>query len=203
MNVSSLDRLRELPEVFTLGTASSMFGWDGKTASHYIARWKKQGFVSSLGERTSVHFNLFKNPEAAEERLLDAVKFLFPGAVVTGASALHFAGVTTQIPRSIEIAIPTRPSYPKIPGIEITTRPRAWFSKMKDHLVRDGILPRLSAEYALADDWQRDGWRPDPDDIEWDEIQTDIARTAFTELEEEFPEAWEEWLENEEDRLRW
>lgn len=196
MNVSSLDRLRQLPEVFTLKTAASMFSWDEKMASRYITRWKRSGFVSSLGERTGVHFNLLKNPDAPRDLFLHAVGHVFPGAVLVGATALHASGATTQIPVSLDIAIPYRPSYPAIPGIDIVTRPRAWFRSVHDTLVKDRTLPRLTAELALADACVNGGWRPDPDDIEFDEIDSDLLKKAFAMFNAEIPDGWSDYIED-------
>lgn len=203
MHLSSLDRLRELPDVLTLKTVAAVFGWETKVASHYIARWKKKGFVSSLGERTGVHFNLLKNPKAAEENFVEALKFLFPGAVICGASALHMSGTTTQIPSQIEIAIPWRPTFPRVEGAEISTRSAPWFRLVRDRLVWEATLPRLAPEMALADDWMQAGWRPDPDDIDWDMVDAKVLAADFARLGGDIPEIWRAALAGEEDRPGW
>jgi hypothetical protein len=190
MNISSIDRLRLLPEVFTLKTAASMFSWEEKMASRYISRWKRRGLVSSLGERTGVHFNLLKNPSAPSNHFLHAVGHIFPGAVLVGATALHASGATTQIPTSFDVAIPYRPSYPVIPGIDISTRPRAWFRAVHEGLVKDRCLPRLTAELALADAWVNGGWQPDPDDVDFDEIDSDLLKEAFAMFKVDIPDNW-------------
>lgn len=202
--VSSLERLRRLPEVFTHKTAAAMFGWETDMASQYITRWKQSGFVSSLGERAGVHFNLLKNPRAASEHLLAAVNLVFPGAILVGASAIHMAGATTQIPSRPQIAIPWRPSYPKVDGADLSMRSIRWFRAVHSELIRDAELPRLPVELALADDWENGDWRPDPDDIDWDEIDHHRLRAAFMKMGGEIPDLWLDSLdEDDESRPGW
>lgn len=201
--VSSLERLRRLPEVFTHLTVAAMFGWETDTASQYIRRWKQSGFVSSLGERTGVHFNLLRNPDAGSEHLLPAVRMLFPGAVLVGASAIHMAGATTQIPARPQVAIPWRPSYPKVEGVDLSTRSIRWFRSVHQDLVRDTDLPRLPAELALADDWQNGDWRPDPDDIDWDEVESTRLEEAFARMGGSIPEIWRDEIDGHDGRPGW
>lgn len=200
---SSLERLRRLPEVFTHRTAAAMFGWETDMASQYIRRWKQAGFVSSLGERAGVHFNLLRNPDAAAEHLLPAVTLLFPGAVFVGASAIHMAGATTQIPARPQVAIPWRPTYPKVEGVDLSTRSIRWFRAVHRDLLRDAELPRLPVELALADDWQSGDWRPAPDDIDWDEIDAEKLKAGFTKMGGEVPDLWLHALDEDDDRPGW
>lgn len=190
--IRSLDRLKALPEVFTLATVCGLFGMAPGMASTYIGRWKEAGLVSSLGERTGVHFNLLTAPNAPEDHRNDAIAYLLPGARVVGASALHAAGWTTQIPRSLEIAVPYRRSLPSIPDLQISTRPKMWFASVGRHILRDGPIPVLSPAEALADAWKTASWRPDVDELEWDEIDRKALHAAFRAQGLEVPKDWED-----------
>jgi hypothetical protein len=184
----SLDRLRELPEVFSLGMACTLFGMTRGMASTYIARWKEAGLVASLGEKTGMHFNLLRDPDGPQTRRLDAIAYLLPGSRIIGASALHAAGWTTQIPRSLEIAAPPRRSYPAIPDVEIARRPRDWFAGPGRRIARAGSVPILDPATALADAWVSGSWRPDPDELEWDEIDRDAVCRAFSTFGMDLPD---------------
>jgi hypothetical protein len=184
----SLDRLRELPEVFSLGMVCTLFEMTRGMASTYISRWKDVGLVSSLGEKTGVHFNLLRDPDGPQSRRLDALAYLLPGSRIIGASALHAAGWTTQFPRSLEIAAPPRRSFPTIPDVEISKRPRDWFSGPGRRIFRMGAIPILDPATALADAWVSGSWRPDPDELEWDEVDVEALRRAFADLGMDVPQ---------------
>lgn len=193
--VSSLDRLKDLPEVFTLNTAAAMIGVEGNVASTYIARWKKQGLVSSLGPRTAVHFNLLKNPSAEDDLRMDAIAYVYPGAIAGGVTALHHAGWTTQIPREMDLLVHRRRSYPAIEGVEVHGRPAAWVKLAREWSDMKTPVPYLHPAFALADCVLNDIWRPDPDDIEWDEVSASDLRRAFETLDVGIPETWLEEIE--------
>ncbi|MFG6082885.1 hypothetical protein ACEUZ9_004117 [Paracoccus litorisediminis] len=192
--VRAFDQLKALPEVMTVSTVAAMLDLPSKSASLYLSRWQKAGMTQALGERTGVHFNLVRNPEAPEERLMDALQLLLPGAVIGGASALHAAGWTTQIPRSLELIVPARPSLPQIPGVDPHQRSNRWFRKIHDGLIREGTLPRMAPAAALADAWISGLWRPDPDEIEWDEIPQGTLEAAFSLMGQPLPAEIEEVL---------
>lgn len=200
MHVQTYKRLLEMPEVMTSNTIEAMLQMSAKATSVYIKRWRDAGLISSLGERAGVHFNLVRNPNGPEERFYDAVKLLFPEAIISGASAIHAAGWTTQIPRSLEIAILNRPSVPSIPGLDIQMRPRRWFTKVHDSLTREGTLPALAPAHALADSWKRETWQPDPDEIEWDEVDAGTLRRAFAIHGVEIPEVYQDDIDYLEDK---
>lgn len=105
LNQSALERLRAGPVVFNVNQATRYLGaGDNDMASVYLARWKKRGMVQNTGSRSGVYFNLVANPKATEEHLVDALLSAFPSAVLIGASVLHDAGWTTQIPSKLQIA---------------------------------------------------------------------------------------------------
>jgi len=193
--ISALERLRKLPEVFTLNTAASHLECSKQMASTYIGRWHDSGLVASLGPRTGMHFNLLRNPNAASDLRMDAIAYLFPGAMIGGVSAVHAAGWTTQFPRQTEIIIPNRRSFPSVTDAEISCRPLKWIKEARNWTDRDASVPWLNPAFALADCVSRGDWVPDPDDIEWDEVNVRDLTKAFAWFKTEIPEDWVEEME--------
>lgn len=194
--LSSLERLRALPEVFTTKTLAGQLGGDVNKASVYLARWKKNSLIAPLGPRAGVHFNLLRAPDAEEEFRMDAVALVLPGAVIAGVSALHDAGWTTQIPRQIEIFVPARRTTPELHGFDITTRPAAWFAQARREVQVPGPVPMIRPAFALADLWNAGSWRPDVDDLEWDLIDAGPLEDAFAFFGNDVPEEWRAELED-------
>ncbi|MXW87860.1 MAG: hypothetical protein F4103_13295 [Boseongicola sp. SB0673_bin_14] len=188
--ISAFDRLKSLPEVFTTRSLPLLLGTDRRTASVCLARWRKRGFVSSLGPQAGIHFNLVANPKAASERRDDAIAHLFPGAKVGGLTTLWMEGWTTQRPQRTDLMVPSRPSFPKLHGVELHARPMDWFKMAKDHVLAPGPLPRVTPAFALADCWASRRWRPDPDDIEWDLVDKAKLERAFDLFGMSLPEHW-------------
>ena len=193
---SAVERLQELPEVFTLNTAAAMLDCDTGNASTYIARWKDSGLVKSLGPRTGIHFNLLKNPQADQDKRMEAIGYLFPGAMIGGVSAVHAAGWTTQFPRQTEIIIPKRRSFPAVDDALITTRPLPWIREARNWIASSGPVPWLDPAFALADCIKNDVWHPDPDDLEWYEIDAQRLQLAFRYFDIPTPEDWAEEIEH-------
>lgn len=183
-------RLRSLPEVFTTRTLAAVLNVEMKAASVYVNRWRKEEFISSLGPRVGVHFNILKNPDAEDDLRLDAISMVFPGAVIAGVSAVHAAGWTTQIPSAIEIMVPPRPTTPEIYGAVISTRPKDWFVLARQSVQRAGVIPMVDPAFALADIWHKNEWQPDPDDLEWDMIDEGRLRAAFRHFDLDIPDDW-------------
>lgn len=188
LRVPAHKRLRNLPEVFTTHTLSAHLDGDSALASVYLNRWKEEGLVASLGRRAGVHFNLVRNPNAQTDNQLDAIGLLLPGAVIGGASAIHAAGWTTQFPRQLEVLAQPRRSYPAIHNVTVSKRSKTWFAIARDHLRGDGPLPLLEPAFALADAWINKSWRPDPDDLEWDLVDTNRLEMCFAEFGAEMPD---------------
>lgn len=192
---SAFERLKLLPEVFTLNTLAAFTGGDAGKAAVYAHRWKHAGLIAPLGPRVGVFFNLLKNPRAPSERLLDAVKLVFPEAVLSGVSVIHRAGWTTQIPRIVDINILTRRTVPRVDGVDLHLRPREWYIEFADQILREGF-PRLDPEFALADAWKYKVWRPDPDDLDFDEINVGKLVGLFDRLREPYPRYFPQAPEN-------
>jgi len=177
---SNLARLRALPELFTLTQLGATL--NSPTASTYVARWRDQGLIAPFG-KTGLYFNLLANPQSPRERAMQALTLLFPSAVIISASVLHDAGWTTQIPRTVQVAVSVRPSYPQLEDFTLLPRRRTWYTEMHPYMIRTGQAtpPRLSAAAALVDGWrslepgrltrrESPGWAPDPDDLDLDEV---------------------------------
>ena len=158
-NQSAFDRLRAWPVVFNVNQATRYLGaGDNDMASVYLARWKKSGMVQSTGPRSGVYFNLVANPKAAEEHLVDALLFAFSSAVLIGASVLHDAGWTTQIPKKLQIACLAeregRRTVPVWDQVEFFLRPRGWYQQFHGQMLRGenyGALASLTPAAALVD----------------------------------------------------
>jgi hypothetical protein len=192
---SNLERLSGLPEVFTLKTAASMLGCEKGMASTYIARWKKKNLVTSLGDRTGVHFNLLRNPDASDEYRMEAIAYVYPGCLRGGVGALHHAGWTTQIPQEMDLMVHSRRSYPGIDDVAVHGRPLSWIRTAREWIDEDGPIPVLNPAFALADCVSSGIWRPDPDDIEWEEVSIIPLREAFKLFEVEIPDEWYDEIE--------
>lgn len=196
MNLSAHKRLHALPDVFTTKTLAAHLGGDERMASVYLYRWRKEGFIKTIGLRAGLHFNLVKNPFSERDMKMDAIAFLFPGAVIGGVSAVHAAGWTTQIPRRTEIIAPLRRSFPEIEDCVLSSRSRQWFKLARDNIALPGVVPTVKPCFALADLWVSGEWRPDPEDIEWDLVDPQSLKQAFSLFQAGIPENWKEELED-------
>jgi hypothetical protein len=175
---SAVNRLATLPEVFTGGELTVLFGWKSGIASSYLAQWRKAGLVQSLGGRSDVHMNLVRNRNPNRNA---ALRRACPHAVQVGVDLLREAGWTTQIPIKLEIAVPlSSPAY-SLQGFEMSQRPDAWFVRVALGVqkVAQGI-DRLGPAWALADMLARaqdkrvrKAWLLDPEDLDLECVRAD------------------------------
>lgn len=185
-NKSSVERLRELPEVFTLAAVASLGAMSKKAATVYLARWTSAGLAEASGPRSGVYFNLIKRPEITGEMRLKALLSTYPSAVLIGESVLHGAGWTTQIPRKVSVAVISRKTYAQVNGFEVSGRPLSWFRKVHGELLAPAEaefptygLRTLPPALALADLYgTRGAWHPDPDDLDIDDAQMEEVMEA-------------------------
>lgn len=185
--ISSIERLRELPEIFTGSDVTILFGWTSQIASTYLANWRRSRLIKSLGGRSDVHMNLVRNPRPNPEV---ALRRVFPYAVRIGVDVLRQAGWTTQIMQEPEVAILRGQSY-AVEGFTLTIRPENWFQKVQNAVQDDNVALRvLQPAWALADMIARakdrrvsDAWLLAPDDIDLEAAAADPqmseARRAF------------------------
>lgn len=156
--VSALDRLRDLPEVFSLRAAATALDLEIETMRIYAFRWRQKGLVENFG-RTGVHFNLLKNPDAASTMIPEALYMALGNLplVEIGGSVLADTGLTMQRHIRLEVAVicERRPTLPTLPGISLLRRPIWWGSylsqKARHRAARSMILPCASASLSLAD----------------------------------------------------
>lgn len=199
--MSSYERLKSLPNVFSLNTLVRWTGWSRPTARVMVARWAAKGMIDLAGPRAGLYFNRVIDPKGEQDTAIRALMMLYPSATLCGASVLHAAGWTTQIPAALHVAVEARASYAQLHGVVLWPRPVEWFRGMK---VRNGFansrstpdamptfgLRALRPEWALADlyaDTSSGAWHPDPDDLDLDETQRELAGRACEVLRVEAP----------------
>lgn len=195
MSTSAIQRLRELPEVFSISVLAARLGGDKDRAAIYAKRWRDAELLAAAGPRVGVYFNLVRRPDAASALTLDALQMIFPEAVLSGETVLHDSGWTTQIPQLTQVVVLDRKSLPEVYGFEIHRRPASWFLAFQHEIQRE-TFPRLSPAGALADLWGSHGrkgvalWRPDIDDLEEDEIDWPSVKQVFDDQGVAWPDSY-------------
>lgn len=176
--ISAIERLRSLPDVFRGADLTVRFQWTSKTASQYLYLWKRRGLITAVGG----HSDVFVNQLAGRQDVMKALMIAMPTAVITGLEALRMAGWTTQIVQRPSVAVMRGSRLFRVNGFTVEPRSESWFAR-----VRPGLLmpspdyPRvLAPEWALADLLQKQGWGVCglfPDDVEWGDLDADsLAR---------------------------
>lgn len=189
----ALERLRDLPAVFTLAGLCRFTGLSRQAAAVYLSRWKARGLVEPAGERAGIYFNKLKRSEIESPDRIGALLFEYPTAILCGESVLHAAGWITQIPARLSVAVLARPSYVSLHGFEIHGRSRSWFRKI--HAAVTGNekiygLRALSPALALADLYADPrAWHPDADDLDIPEKETAAVLAAGELLRVKLPVA--------------
>lgn len=192
---SAVQRLAAMPEVFTGGDLSTVFGWKSATTSNYLANWRKNGLVRALGGRSDVYMNLVRNRQVSPET---ALRRAFPNAVRVGVDVLREAGWTTQIPTTPEVAVPVSSALYAVQDFELTTRPNKWFLQVASGIVQvEQGINQLKPAWALADMLTRaqdsrikKAWLLDPEDIDLEMARSDkdvaqalqVFKAAITDL---------------------
>lgn len=157
--VSATTRLRILPDVFTITSASAMLDMSTEAVSIYLSRWKQRGLVRGFG-RTGVYFNMLTGAEPAEETVREALNLALRRPMIeAGGSVMAKIGLTMQRHVPMEVLVPVvRLQYqtvPDIPGIHLLRRPQWWFDYMltrsRARDMQPGGIPSASASLALAD----------------------------------------------------
>jgi hypothetical protein len=172
--MKTIDRLRALPEVFTLIDLLNPdrgIGLARETAHTTVMRWAQAGLVKSAGPRAGIYYNLLRDPQGESNRVLQAAAKLDPSAVVVGAAVLHAHGWTTQIPQLYDVAILSSRTVKQLHGVRFVMRPQAWYRRVHAQILQredspfdiPSLQPQAALDDALASD---DLWKPDPDDLE-------------------------------------
>lgn len=183
---SSIDRLRDLPVVFSGRELTLRYGWSSSQASQYLYRWCNQKLVKRLGGKSDAYFNLILDPHW-ERHVQEALKLVYPSAVMIGRRPLYEAGWVSQRAYCVDIAVPdTAIKHDLDPIADVHRRPAEWFRAIPQQRVEHNRLRALPASWALADMQQfQDPLPPDIDDIYWDHLDTreadsyKAAKSAF------------------------
>jgi hypothetical protein len=179
---SAKEILDKLPQMFSTKDAMMLSGIDVSQIRVYLSRWANNDLIIPLGGKTGIYF---KDQEAKSNYFHVALQRLYPGLVVIGANVLHDNGLTTQIPHILNIAIPTRRKHTKIDAVAVYMRGKKWYRLIaaEHYITNENDLPTLIPEFALADMLKfRDGWVPDPDDIEFEDMDKGVFDKACDQL---------------------
>src|SRR6185437_16288909 len=106
-----MERLRDLPEAFTLAAFRRLTGFSENAAAVCLHRWKKKDLIEPAGERAGIYFNKLKNPQPDTTLRIEALLYEYPSAILCGESVLHAAGWITQVPAQLTVAVLLRPTY--------------------------------------------------------------------------------------------
>lgn len=178
---SAIDRLRNLPEAFTLAAFRRLTGLSDNAAAVCLHRWKAKNLIEPAGARAGVYFNRLKVPQPDVALRIEALLHEYPSAILCGESVLHAAGWITQIPAQLTVAVLSRPTYVSLRGFEIRGRPLSWFSAVHSAVsAHDRVygMRALPPALALADLYgDPAAWHPDPDDLD---VPLDHARQVLS-----------------------
>lgn len=169
---SAIDRLRDLPEAFTLAAFRRLTGLSDNAAAVCLHRWKTKDLIEPAGERAGIYFNKLKVPQPDTALRAEALLHEYPSAILCGESVLHAAGWITQIPAQLTVAVLHRPTYVSFRGFEIRGRPLSWFSAVHADVNARGNdrvygMRALPPAFALVDLYgDLEAWHPDPDDLD-------------------------------------
>lgn len=180
--VSSTTRLSKLPSIFNATNALQIADIPKEQLNQVLWRWKKAGFIKSLGDRSDVWFNLVVEPLVSQERWARAVRMALPGAIIAGHSVLMRSGLTTQFTTAEYLIRPPRLA-PTIDGAQTHERPVAWLTALwqAGAVQVEGVLPELDPGAAVADLLAFDSASIDEDEIDWDELSTP-SRALYSSL---------------------
>lgn len=192
--ISGYERLADLPPVFSLNTLVRATGMNRATAKVALTRWAGKKLVESAGPRAGIYFNRVVDRAGHTAHAVNALVMKYPSATLCGASVLHGAGWTTQIPSTLHVAIEARSSYAKIGGVTLFPRPVAWFRFMQNQRAwadsggnqveaetNSYALRALAPAWALADlyaDQSGGAWQPDEDDLDLPKTAVAAVRRA-------------------------
>lgn len=169
---SAIDRLRSLPEAFTLAAFRRLTGLSENAAAVCLHRWKTKDLIEPAGERAGIYFNKLKIPHPDTALRIEALLHEYPSAILCGESVLHAAGWITQVPAQLTVAVLLRPTYVSFRGFEIRGRPLSWFNAVHGDVTARGNdrvygMRALPPALALVDLYgDPNAWHPDPDDLD-------------------------------------
>lgn len=172
--ISAVARLRALPRVFSVNEVAQRADTTQLAARQMVLRWRKQGLITAVGPHLGLFYNLVLDPHSPETEIGTALQRLYPSAVLIGASVLHEAGLVTQIPSTLHVALSSRVGRAaQVSGVSFFMRPPGWYTATapgrggrNGGLHRVFGIPALQPAWALVDSFYGEaGWHPDPDDL--------------------------------------
>jgi len=173
-----IDWLHRLPSVFESADAEAL-GVSGPV----LADWVAKGLIQPAGPAIQVYYNLREYPDAERSAWHQAVRRVYPSAVVVGAEILHRAGIISQVPARITVACRLSAPSTLLTGVEVSARSKRWYEVMADQFTKLSGLPALTPGQALADllalPAESDQWVPAVDDIDWCEFDEVGAYDGF------------------------
>src|SRR5438105_7093931 len=116
--MKTLERLMQLPPVFRLEELIQL-GLERETAHTSVMRWADRKLIVQAGPRAGVYFNLVRDRNGPNNRLLEAARKLYPSAVVIGPAVLNAHGWATQRPHETDVAVLKVPSARQIKGLHL------------------------------------------------------------------------------------
>lgn len=162
-----LKHLAGLSGAFFFGpTLAAVFGFSAGTLRQSLHRWARDGLIIPLGARADAYLNTYHPDHATAVEC--AVLALHPSALVIGHQVLYEAGVTAQVPATIDIA--TLKRGPGIFGFRVHVIPASKHAALARQVqaITIGKLPRVAPRAAFDAARSLDILTLDDDDIDWD-----------------------------------
>lgn len=128
-----------------------------KGATEAMSRWMRSGYVKPFS--FGICFNVVAYPKSPQTHVFEAAsRALRRPVALIGASALHTAGWTTQMPTGYELAIACDRNvrrWKRMEGITAEARSTSWFAAVIPYLLRtpngfDRLPPALALVDAIA-----------------------------------------------------
>jgi hypothetical protein len=175
---SARERLLSMPSVFTVAELAMVMGIERAEASQYLWRWKAAKLVVPFGGKSGVFLNRVTNPSATADGALweRALLKAMPSAIIAGHEVLADSGLTTQVTHQRFVIVSNTDSMYEVEGAEVHRRPVPWLNRLSREgaVINDepGVLaPRLRPGAALADLALYAARKPDPDDIDLEQVE--------------------------------
>ena len=167
--------LASLSGAFFFGSSlSAVFGFSPGTLRQTLHRWARDGLIIPVGARADVYLNTYHPDHAAA--IESAVLAIHPSALVVGHQVLYEAGVTAQVPATIDLVTCKR--GPGVFGFRVHVVPAPRHAELARQLqpCTAGKLPRVAARAAFEAARSLGILTIDDDDIEWNALQAPRRR---------------------------
>ena len=164
-----------LSGAFFFGSSlSAVFGFSPGTLRQTLHRWARDGLIIPVGARADVYLNTYHPYHAAA--IESAVLAVHPSALVVGHRVLYEAGVTAQVPATIDLVTCKR--GPGVFGFRVHVVPATRHAELARQLqpFTAGMIPRVAARAAFEAARSLGILAIDDDDIEWGALQVPLRR---------------------------